>query len=54
MKSNIKLMTVMIFAIILPTGPATGQILRIGHCPSFSALKDFEMDKVRSKIAGLS
>lgn len=28
------------------TNPTAGQILRIGHCPSFSALKDFEMDKV--------
>ena len=28
------------------TDPTTGQILRIGHCPSFSTLKDFEMDKV--------
>ena len=26
--------------------PATGQILRLGYCPSFSVLKDFEMDKV--------
>ncbi|EFX70399.1 hypothetical protein DAPPUDRAFT_328301 [Daphnia pulex] len=26
-------------------GPVSGQILRLGHCPSFSVLKDFEMDK---------
>ena len=31
-----------------PDDPTTGHILRIGHCPSFSALKDFEMDKVHN------
>lgn len=34
-------------ALLLVVLPATtGQILRLGYCPSFSALKDFEMDKV--------
>ncbi|KAI9553567.1 hypothetical protein GHT06_021485 [Daphnia sinensis] len=35
----------MVSLLLWIAGPITGQILRIGHCPSFSALKDFEMDK---------
>ncbi|KZS04797.1 Apolipoprotein d [Daphnia magna] len=43
MKSLVEFATLLVLLWI--AGPTTGQILRIGHCPSFSVLKDFEMDK---------
>jgi hypothetical protein len=35
-----------LFGLSLLVCCAVGQILRFGHCPYFSPLKDFEMNKV--------
>ena len=42
----IKIAISLLVMFAVTTGPVFGQILRLGHCPSFSVLKDFEMDKV--------
>jgi hypothetical protein len=47
MKMLIKLALSLLVMFTATAGPVFGQILRLGHCPSFSVLKDFEMDKVQ-------
>ena len=47
MKMFIKLAMSLLVMFTATAGPVFGQILRLGHCPSFSVLKDFEMDKVQ-------
>ena len=37
---------ILLFVLLLDHRRANGQILRFGSCPSFSPLKDFEMEKV--------
>jgi len=37
---------ILLFVLLLDDRRANGQILRFGSCPSFSPLKDFEMEKV--------
>jgi hypothetical protein len=45
-KMFINLVMLLLVMFTRSPGPVSGQILRLGHCPSFSVLKDFEMDKV--------
>jgi len=41
-----QLVNVLIVLLVAQLGVVSSQILRLGHCPSFSALKDFEMEQV--------
>lgn len=43
---QIQLLILLVGLLVDRIGLVSSQILRLGHCPSFSALKDFEMDQV--------
>jgi hypothetical protein len=45
-----QLVIILLGLLVAQLGLVSSQILRLGHCPSFSALKDFEMEQVSKKI----